>query len=77
MLIPDERDAGRVTLRHLKARHTEPRDIALTFDRRCQRFEPVADPHAWKPDEHRGKLQAALAMAWDRTEPADDGRDEF
>jgi replicative DNA helicase len=72
ILAPDPKDAGRVTLKHLKARHTEARDMVLTFDRRCQRFEPLADPHAWKPDDHRGKLQKELREAWGRTEPAAD-----
>lgn len=30
--------SGDVTLRHLKARHSEPRDITLGFERSCQRF---------------------------------------
>jgi replicative DNA helicase len=72
ILAPDEQDAGRVTLRHLKARHTEPRDIALDFDRRCQRFSEPEDRGEWKPEQHRGKLQAALRMAGDRAEPASD-----
>ena len=52
-------------------------DIVLTFDKRCQRFTAVEDPNEWKPEQHRGKLQAALAMAWDQTRPADDEGGEF
>ena len=77
ILAPDEKDAGRVVLRHLKARHTEAKDIPLDFDRRCQRFSEPENRGEWKPEQHRGKLQAALAMAWDRTPPADDEGGEF
>ena len=66
ILAPDAKAADLVLLRHLKARHTEPRDILLRFDRNCQRFtaDAVTRP---KPD---GKLQSALAILWDQTEPA-------
>jgi replicative DNA helicase len=73
-----------VTLRHLKARHTEPKDLLLEFDRRTQRFSEAEDPHAWNPDKPgkrgKGKLQSALAALWERTPPADDtdqGGDEW
>ena len=36
ILSPDDKAEGIVTLRHLKARHTEPRDIRLRFDRSCK-----------------------------------------
>jgi len=66
-----------VTLKHLKARHTQPKDLLLEFDRRIQRFTEAADPHAWNPDgpalkQGRGKLKSALAAAWNRKPPADD-----
>jgi replicative DNA helicase len=32
----------KVTLRHLKARHTEPKDLVLDLDRPCQRFTEAA-----------------------------------
>jgi replicative DNA helicase len=66
ILSPDAKAADLVLLRHLKARHTEPRDILLRFDRNCQGFttDAVTRP---EPD---GKLQSALATLWDRTEPA-------
>src|SRR5262249_15396178 len=38
ILTPDDDEGDGVTLRHLKSRHCEPRDIALTFHRRHQRF---------------------------------------
>jgi replicative DNA helicase len=38
MLTPDPDDPGGALLKHLKARYSEPRDIALTFQRPLQRF---------------------------------------
>lgn len=66
-----------VTVKHLKARHTQPKDLRLEFDRRVQRFNEAADPHAWDPDgpapkRCRGKLKSALAAARNCTPPADD-----
>jgi len=70
ILTPDQKNAELVTLRHLKARHTEPRDIALRFDRRRQAFTPVGTTTSKpKPD---GKLQSSLVDLWDRTKPAAD-----
>ncbi len=71
----DEGDGTRtVTLRHLKARHTEAKDLVLRFDGRCQRFDVAEDQDAGKAKRQRppGKLQAALRAAWDRTVPAAD-----
>jgi replicative DNA helicase len=86
ILAPDEDnaedDVTKVTLRHLKARHSEAKDIALQFDRRTQRFD-VADNYAiGKTRKSSGRLQTALRAAWDRTPPAKDtddfhGFDEF
>jgi replicative DNA helicase len=82
ILVPNE-DGGEygtvtVTLRHLKARHTQPKDLLLDFDRRTQRFSEAEDPRLWKPDggKPRGKLQSALGALWDRTPPADDDADQ-
>lgn len=81
ILVPSEDGAEygtvTVTVKHLKARHTQPKDLLLEFDRRVQRFTEAADPHAWDPDgptakPARGKLRSALAAAWNRTPPADD-----
>jgi replicative DNA helicase len=69
MLTPD-RDGNGVTLRHLKSRHGEARDIALTFDRKRQRFEPSVEP-APKADD--AAKRSALAALWNRTAPARDG----
>jgi replicative DNA helicase len=75
ILVPDE-DGDRATLRPLKARHTEPVDIVLRFDRRHQSFTKMGEnPPEWKPP---GRLQSALAAMWERTAPADEddgGRD--
>ncbi|MBX6314023.1 MAG: AAA family ATPase [Isosphaeraceae bacterium] len=79
ILVPeddgDDGPPGRLVLRHLKARHGEPRDIRLTFDRRHQRFTADAPtaPQATDP----GKLQAALRMAWARTRPAPEEEDTW
>ena len=68
ILAPDEKDADTVVLRHLKARHTEARDIVLRFDRPHQAFTPTT---AGTPKgATKGKLQSALAALWDRTPPA-------
>ncbi len=81
LLVPDEDET--VVLRHLKARHTEAKDLVLQFNRRCQRFEVAGDQRTGKARKSRGKLQSALRAAWDRTPPADDdaggpqGFDEF
>jgi len=70
ILAPDAKDAELVTLRHLKSRHGEQRDIALTFDKARQSFTPLDTSTATaKPD---GKLQAALRLLWDGTAAADD-----
>jgi replicative DNA helicase len=58
---PDDLETG-VILRHLKARHTETKDIALTFDRPRQRFTSrTSTPPS------SGKLQSALAEMWNWT----------
>jgi replicative DNA helicase len=75
ILVPDEDDT--VVLRHLKARHTEAKDLVLHFDRRCQRFEAAGDHRTGKARKSRGKLQSALRSAWDRTPPANDEADGF
>jgi hypothetical protein len=68
LLVSDGEDADTVTLRHLKARHSEPRDLQMHFERHLQRFTPVAAAGGAPAD--RGKLQPALAALWNRTAPA-------
>jgi hypothetical protein len=74
--MPDDAQGEAVTLRHLKSRHGECRDIALTFDRRHQRFTPAGSDQGPRPDA--AKVKSALAALWARTAPADDegGDDE-
>jgi replicative DNA helicase len=71
ILVPDSQGET-VTLRHLKSRHGECRDIELTFDGAHQRFTPAGGDPAPRPD--KGKLSAALAALWGRTAPAADSQ---
>lgn len=75
ILAADPEDGDTVTLRHLKARHSEAKDLPLRFERALQRFTPLAVEPA---PADRGKLQSALAALWNRTAPArdDDEADE-
>ncbi len=74
ILTPDGDDAEGegVTLRHLKSRHGEAKDLALTFDRKRQRFTPAFVEPATKADDVAKR--AALAALWKRTAAA--GGDE-
>ena len=77
ILTADNDDQGdAVTLRHLKSRHGECRDLDLTFHRRQQRFAPAGSNPGPRPDA--GKHKSALAALWARTAPAADaeGRDD-
>ncbi len=75
ILTPDDDQGDAVTLRHLKSRHGEAKDIALTFDRRLQRFTAAA---TGEPRPDAGRLKSTLAALWARTAPAGDaeGGDE-
>lgn len=69
ILVPEEADT--VRLKHLKARHSETKDLVLNFHRATQRFED-ADSFVWSPGS--GELQLATAALWNVTSPAaDDG----
>src|SRR5262249_7153840 len=70
ILTTDDDQGDAVTLRHLKSRHGECRDIELTFHRRHQRFTPAGSDPGPRPDG--GKLQSALAALWARTAAAED-----
>ena len=70
ILTPDDDQGEAVTLRHLKSRHGEAKDISLTFDRRHQRFTPAGGEPGPRPDA--GKVKSALAALWARTATADD-----
>ncbi|TWT37016.1 replicative DNA helicase [Posidoniimonas corsicana] len=70
ILAPDDDDPSPVrcvTLKHLKARHTEPRDLRLRFDRTCQSFT-VDD--GGLPDS--GKFESAISDLWSRTTAAEE-----
>jgi replicative DNA helicase len=70
LLCPDAKGGDGVRLRCLKDRNGEPRDVALRFNRKLQRFDP---PPAEKPPADRAKVKSALAAAWERTPAAADG----
>lgn len=76
IIVPAEGDgepSSGVILKHLKSRHGETRDIALTFDRPRQRFTPV-ESAVPSPKNDGGRLQSALRALWDKAKPApDDG----
>jgi len=72
IVAPDaDPDTQRVTLRHLKSRHGEAKDLPLLFDRAHQSFtvETSIATHA-KPDT--GKMRSVLVSLWDHTTPAAD-----
>lgn len=70
ILVPSPKDDDQVVLRHLKARHTEAKDLVLRFDRACQRFE--SPNYEWSDGRDSGKLTSALSALWNRTPAADD-----
>jgi replicative DNA helicase len=74
ILTPDDDQGEAVTLRHLKSRHGEAKDILLRFERRLQRFGPRAEGRTVRPD--RGKVRSALRSLWEQTEPASDEAEE-
>lgn len=69
ILAPDGDDPDVRVLKHLKARHTEPKDVSLRFDGATQRFDAI-DYESYDPTG----LSAALAAMWDTTDA--DGADE-
>jgi replicative DNA helicase len=68
MLTRTSEIGGQVILRHLKARHSDPTDIFLNFDRRRQRFTS-GTPNSTTAAPC-GPLGAALAALWNQTAPA-------
>jgi replicative DNA helicase len=71
ILTPDGDDAesANVTLRHLKSRHGEARDIALAFDRKRQRFGPAIEH---EPQGGNTGNRSELAALWKRAAKARD-----
>jgi replicative DNA helicase len=70
LLTPDLEADDLVTLRCLKDRNGEPRDLELRFDRSLQRFTPLTTDAGPRLDA--GRLSADLAALWGRTAPAAD-----
>lgn len=66
ILTPDDHDGDSVTLKHLKSRHGEARDLTLAFDRRRQRFKATEGDEVEAASPEKGKLKSALAALWDR-----------
>jgi replicative DNA helicase len=76
ILVCEDDESDTVTLRHLKARHTEPKDVTLTFDRPRQRFT-AADGTTGTGRAETGRLQSALAALWGKTvQDADEEADD-
>jgi replicative DNA helicase len=79
ILVPTDTDPDKVMLRHLKARHSEAKDICLAFDRRIQRFTETTAPPAKQRGQrgNRGRaipeVNAGLARAWDAMPFGDEG----
>ncbi|HND55917.1 MAG TPA: DnaB-like helicase C-terminal domain-containing protein, partial [Pirellulaceae bacterium] len=69
MLAPTE-SQGEVVLKHLKARHSEPRDVRLRFDGARQSFTPLEAE--LPPTRDPYGLQAALAAMWNRDDEGSD-----
>ena len=75
-MLTSSGDDGERVLKHLKARHSEPRDIALRFRGSCMSFTPLETfPTGDFVIETKGKLTTALANAWGRTDAARDDRE--
>jgi replicative DNA helicase len=73
ILAPDADDKELVVLRHLKARHSEARDVALQFEGRFQRFTPQGKNAGPPPTDREIKTQ--LESLWGRTPAAEGGAD--
>ncbi|MCC7349410.1 MAG: AAA family ATPase [Phycisphaerales bacterium] len=69
----DDAEGDAVTLKHLKSRHGQCRDIALTFDRPHQSFTPTGDDPSRR---QQSGLKADLQKMWNRTAAAGEDDDE-
>jgi replicative DNA helicase len=70
ILVPGKRAEEPVTLKHLKARNSEPVDLVLTFDRPRQRLTPV------QQDAANTVSSADMRRLWEQTAPAGAGDDQ-
>ena len=73
ILSPDPKSDGTVLLRHLKARHTEPRDVTLIFERKLQRFTPESIITEANPD---GEFHSYFEALEDLPRTESGGKDE-
>lgn len=63
ILAPDTEDPGIRMLKHLKARHSEPKDVSLRFDGSTQRFDATdCEPAVITV------VSSALTALWDATD---------
>lgn len=70
-ILTSDRDDESVTLKHLKSRHGETRDLSLLFDGRHQSFRD--EPGALLPEKaDAGRLKSKLAALWNRTAAANE-----
>lgn len=69
LLTREDEDSDVVTLKHAKSRYGEPRDLALRFVGRVQRFDPADPPTG------NGNLNAAVSDLWGRQGGVPEGGD--
>src|SRR5262249_10991180 len=62
ILTPDSDTGNGVTLRHLKSRNGETKNLALTFDRKRQNFTATSDTPTATPE--KAKQRSSLAALW-------------
>jgi len=77
-MVAGAQNAGEVTLRHLKARHSNPQDLRLLFDGARQSFTPIGSVGSPGPATGcNSRLPNAMVDAWNSTPPADDDERRF
>jgi replicative DNA helicase len=72
ILAPNDEEgasSSAITLKHLKSRHGEARDINLSFDGKYQRFMP-AEPDQPAKRAEKSKFKADLQALWNSARPA-------
>jgi replicative DNA helicase len=74
ILTAEDDQGDAVTLRHLKSRHGQCRDIDLTFHRAFQRFTPAGNQQGPRPDA--GNVESKLAAVWATTSPTEPSEGE-
>jgi hypothetical protein len=74
MLVGDAKGADFITLKHLKSRHGEAKDVTLRFDRPRQQFSTAERTAERGPRAPKVKPQD-LAALWEKTPAADDGQE--